>query len=68
MRALKPDAQGRKGYRNIPVQVTNPLWQGPLGQIVVIHDDEYETIKRVEEKEYGRKKLLKAMEAAKVRA
>jgi len=63
MRSLKPDRTGKKSYREIPVQVTSPLWLGPLGQIVVIHDDEYESIKRIPEKERGRMKMLAAMKA-----
>ncbi len=62
VRSLQPDINtGKKGYRDIPVLTTNPLWQGELGQIVVIHDDEYETIELIPEKEYGRKKRLAQM-------
>ncbi|HIA54781.1 MAG TPA: hypothetical protein EYN91_22305 [Candidatus Melainabacteria bacterium] len=53
VRSLQP-IQGRKNYTEIPVNTDNPLWTGNLGQIVKVGLYDCETIKRVEEKEYGR--------------
>jgi len=53
----------KKAYKDIPVQKTSPLWTGEE-QLLKIHGVEYEVIGRAEEKEYGRKKWLKAMEEA----
>lgn len=53
LRSTKP-VNGKKVYKEIPVNVDNPLWTGNLGQIVMVGGYEMETIKRIEEKEYGR--------------
>lgn len=45
---------GKRAYASIPVNVDNPLWLGKLGQRLKVGNYECETIKRVEEKEYGR--------------
>ena len=58
VRGLQPNSDGRRDYRDLPVQVSSPLWTGPIGQIVIVHDDEFEVIKRVPEIERGRKKRL----------
>jgi len=45
---------GKRAYASIPVNTDNPLWTGNLGQRLKVGNYECETIKRVEEKEYGR--------------
>lgn len=45
---------GKRDYANIPVNVDNPLWTGELGQRLKVGNHECETIKKIEEKEYGR--------------
>ena len=51
----------KKAYKDIPVQKTSPLWTGKE-RLLHIHGVEYEVTGHVEEKEYGRKKMLKALE------
>ncbi len=69
IRCLEPESNGKKHYKDIPVLKTNPLWTGRLGQEVVIANQKFESIKKIDEKEYGRKgaaeerRLIKAKEA-----
>ncbi|MBS1956578.1 MAG: hypothetical protein JST89_20490 [Cyanobacteria bacterium SZAS-4] len=53
IRSLRPDTNGKKLYKDIPVQEDNPLWTGPLGQRLQIAGADFEVIRKVEEVEYG---------------
>lgn len=53
LRSTKP-VNGKKIYKEIPCNTDNPLWTGNLGQIVMVGGYEMETIRKIEEKEYGR--------------
>jgi hypothetical protein len=55
VRAVEPETDGRKSYKNIPVELNNSLWTGLLGQRLVVAGQEMEVMRKVDEVEYGRK-------------
>ncbi len=73
IRSLEAETNGRKSYKDIPVQKSSTLWQGPLGQRILIAGSEFETVKKVDEKEYNRKgstaarRQIKELEAQKAK-
>ncbi|MDR3616731.1 MAG: hypothetical protein P4L53_24455 [Candidatus Obscuribacterales bacterium] len=52
---IEPEAHGKKHYKDIPVLKTSPLWTGRLAQRIVLYGQEFETIKKIDEKEFGRR-------------
>lgn len=58
---------GKRHYKDIPVLKTNALWTGNLGQKIIIFGSEFETIKKIDEREYGRKGATEARRAIKKR-
>ena len=55
VRSLSPQEHGKKVYKDIPVNVTSPLWTGNIGQRLVVDNIPMEVIDKLEEREHGRK-------------
>lgn len=51
---------GKRYYKDLPVQKISSLWKGPLGQRVLLAGVEFETIKKVDERQYGVKGAAEA--------